>query len=327
MKIKFLSLLLFLLTLCAFSEDFRVKNVQTIDWSDETESHTINLGMMEALHVDLAENRYFLEAIEMEISLPENVAEHGPAIAYTFYKDVSPEPTSTEIDYSASKINLDTFAYRKSYHFTIPVSKNYKKKVDPYTTNIDLPFDFQLEDIFMRLHIIMKGIPDALYDSFVTVTLKPVFNNKGLLDLSVLYPEKITENFEDYPYLVFIDEEPIDFTGEPVLLDKGQHHLAVSSDDFRNNVQTFDISRATVTNIDVQLQDIVPLIKITCPKDTVLQLNDMQYDDFTNPIEVTPGTHNLVFTVGDYEILRTIDVVNARTYNVRLDFDITVTEE
>ncbi len=327
MKTKVLSILFLLLIICAFSEDFRVKEVRTIDWTDETASHTIQLGMMEALYIDLADTRYFMEAIEMEVSLPASVAEHGPAIAYTFYKDVSPYPTSAEIDYSAEKINLDTFMYKRNYHFTIPVSKEYNAKIDPYTTNISLPFNSQLEDIFMRLHIIMKGVPDGLFDSFVTVTLKPVFNNKGLLDLSILYPENSTKNFENYPYLVFIDEEQVEFSGESILLEKGTHHLAVSSDYFRSKVQTFDIGRATVTDISVQLQDIAPLLQITAPKDTVLYLNDTEYVDFINPIEVTPGSHTLQFTVGDYEILKTIDVVNARTYNVRLDFDITVTEE
>lgn len=319
--------MLSLFTFSAFSEDFRVRKVVVVDWENETSEHTVELGMMEALQINFAEQRNFIEAIEMEISLPPSVSEHGPAIAYTFYKDVLPEPSINEIDYAATKVNLDTFTYRQNYHFTIPVSKDYETTVDPYTTNISLPFTDQLNSIFMRLHIIMKGVPDGLYDSSVKVTLKPIFNTKGLLDLNIQYPEKITQNFEKYPYVVFIDEEQIDFNGKDILLEEGSHHLAVTSDYFRSYVQTFDIDRTRTTDIAVQLQDIAPLLQITAPKDTVLHLNNNQFIDFTKPIEIVPGSHTLRFIVGDYEILRTIDVQNGRTYNVSLDFDVTITEE
>ncbi len=310
-----------------FSEDFRVRKVVLVDWEDETSEYTVELGMMEALQINFPEKKKFIEAIEMEISLLSSVAEHGPAIAYTFYSGVSPEPRIDEIDYSAVKENLDTFSYKQNYHFTIPVADTYKTSIDPYTKNISLPFEDELDSIFMRLHIIMKGVPDGLYDSSVKITLKPIFNKNGLLDLKVLYPEKSIQDFDTYPYIVFIDEEQIDFTQEPILLESGNHHLAITSEQFRSYVQTFDISRTSTTGITVQLQDIAPLLQITVPKETILYLDDSEYVDFTDPIEVVPGFHTLRFIVGDYEILRTIEVQNGRTYNVSLDFDVTISEE
>ncbi len=310
-----------------YSESFRVRKVITKELSETTNNEVFTLGMGEALHLHLPEERIFMQGIEMKIKIPATVAEYGGAVAYTFYTDIDPSPQETIIDYSGTQLHIDTFSHRVTYNFEIPLSDNAELSNDPYTKVINLPLDSLNKDIFFRVHIVMKGIPDGLWDSSIDVELKPILANKGLLELSVLYPEKTDSLENDFPYIVFIDDALIDGSQDALLLDVGTHHVTVSSEQYRTEVQTFAIEKANTTHVQIQLQDIAPLLAISAPENTIFLLNDVEYSDFSQPIPVTMGTHQLRFSIGEYEVIRTLEVLNGRTYAINVSFDVEITEE
>ncbi len=320
-------LLILLLSQYSFAESFRVRSVVKKELIDETSTHEMRLGMGEALHLVLPEQRLFMQGLQLKIKMPALLADYGGAVAYSFYRDVEPQPSEEIIDYNAERVLIGTFSNRLTYHMEIPLTDEAELTNDPYTKTILLPHDTPINDIFFRVHIVMKGVPDGLWDSYVDIELKPILSNNGLLDLEVLYPVQDEETQTASPFIVFIDDDMLNFTGEPILLDTGMHHITVSSEFFRNEVQTFTIDKATTTRVEIQLQDIAPLLAVSAPENTRFYLNDVEYFDFSDPIKVTTGNHQLRFAIGEYEIIRTIEILNGRTYNVDVSFDVAITEE
>ncbi len=326
-KIALFLIVIFIFSHSLYTESFRVRKVVQVKMADETSSESIELGMGEALHIVLPEERIFLQGLEMKISIPASLADYGGAVAYSFYSDVSPSPNADVIDYSATRLLIDTFTNRLTYYLNIPFVQGAQGSKDPYTKNILLPSNVPVDDLFFRVYIAMKGIPDGLWDSSVEIELKPILSNKGLLNLSVLYPSEVAGNEDDYPFIVFIDDDLKEYTNEPMLLNAGMHHVTVSSEFFRNEVRTFTIEKTKLTDVDIQLQDIAPLLAVSAPKNTKFFLDDVEYTDFSQPIKITTGTHHLRFAIGEYEIIRTIEVLNGRTYNIDVSFDLDITEE
>ncbi len=326
-KITLCIIIILIISQCLFTESFRVKGVVKYTLADENTTQLITLGMGEALHLTLPNKRVFLQGIQMKVKMPASLAEYGGAVAYSFYRDIQPSPSEDIIDYTAERLLIGTFSNRLTYYLDIPLTEDTELSNDPYTKTIVLPYDTAIEDLFFRVHIVMKGIPDGLWESSVDIEVKPILVNKGLLDLTVLYPAQITENEEDFPFIVFIDDDITDFTQKPIMLDTGMHHVTVSSEFFRNEVQTFSVEKAKTTHVEIQLKDIAPLLAVSAPANTKFFLNDIEYEDFSEPIKVTTGTHQLRFSIGEYEIIRTIEILNGRTYNVDVSFDVDITEE
>ncbi len=329
-KNKHIRLFLLFFLLCshvAFAESFRVRGVVLKELDENSKTELIKLGMNHALYIQLPEQTEFLKSIELKITIPSILAEYGGGVAYSFYDNVSPTPSEKKIDYSAQRLHIGTFSNRLTYYIQIPISDDFEIKDDPYSTVVSLKAGEPLEELFFRIHIVMKGIPDGLFDSTLEVEIRPVLADKGVLDLSVLYPENMKGDKEEYPFILFINEIMTDFTNEPIALPVGTHHITISSEHFRNEVQTFIVEKASETHVEIQLQDIAPLLAISAPEHTRFFLNDVEYKDISKPIVVTPGMHQLRFSVGEYEILRTVEVLNGRTYNINVLFDIDISEQ
>ncbi len=326
-KVIVLTVLILLITQTLFAESFRVKKVLVQEFENETSTAHLTLGMGEAVHIVLPENRLFMKGIQMKIVMPAALAEYGGGVAYSFYRNVHPTPSEDIIDYDAESVYIGTFTNRLTYHMDIPLIANESLTNDPYTSTIYLPNDMPIDDIFFRVHIVMKGVPDGLWDSSVDIELKPVVSNEGLLDLSIEYPEQMDEDKEAFPYIVFIDDDLVEHSHELILLDAGSHHITVSSEFFRTEVQTFSIEKTQTTQLNIELQDIAPLLAVSAPENTQFFLNDIEYEDFSQPIKIDTGTHQLRFSIGEYEIIRTLEVLNGRTYNVDVSFDVAITEE
>ena len=58
-----------------------------------------------------------------------------------------------------------------------------------------------------------------------------------------------------------------------------------------------------------------------------LAIDGEKLDSPKEPFVITQGPHTVKFTIGDYEITKTFDAINGRSYSVNLNIDASVTEE
>lgn len=326
---KIIITLLFCCFFCQFlfAESFRVHKTLTEELTEQTTAINVELGINDVLYLTLPEDSLFLQGLELDVKISQVAAYYKDAIAYSLYEDIQPIPDETTIDYSGTRLHIDTFPGRLSYHIQIPLKDDHSMQMNPYTTMLPVALKKPVKDIFFRIQLVMKGSSQELLDAVFGVEIKPIFTNEGLFDLSILYPPELENEQSENSFIVFIDEEPIEFTGEPLILETGIHHLSISSEDFRNEVRTFTIDQIQTTFLEVQLKDIAPLLVVSAPENALFFINNIEYPDFSKPIIIEPGDHQLRFSMGDYEVVRTLEVVNGRTYNISVTFDVKITEE
>lgn len=318
-----------ILSLCQFvyAEYFRVNKTITAEITEQTTAINVELGINDVLYLSLPEEALFLQGIEMNIKIPHEVAAYKDAIAYSLYTDIQPIPDETTIDYAGNKVYIDTFPARLSSNIKIPLQEDHSIESNPYTVMLPFALREPVKDIFFRIQLVMKGTSQELLDAVFQIEVSPVFTDEGSFDLTVLYPPEFQENHGENSYIVFIDEKPIEFTKAPIILKTGTHHVTIASEKFRSEVRTVTIEQAKTAYLKIQLKDITPLLAVSAPENTRLFINNTEYTDFSKPISMEQGQHQLRLSLGDYEVVRTLEVINGRTYTISLSFDIEINEE
>ena len=319
-RFSILALAFFSATL-AFSENFRVRKIVPLALQGLNEKLTVRSGVNDALLVTLPKDLTYISGIELNLKIPEEIVSWRDSVAYMLYEKLSPEPSENEQSYYGERTHVATIPGNFSLTIYVPLSSDFSIKDNPYSVKLPSPSDFREKGIFLRFMMVMKGVPESLENSQIEITARPVLKNKGSLKLSVTPSPD-----EDKKYSVFIDDKPVqDYDNK--LLSTGEHHLSIVSDSYRNELRTFRVEQAKTTSLEVSLRGIEPLLKILCPKDTQVFLDDNPFTVTSEPFAVTQGEHSVKFILGDYEIIKTVSAQNGRTYSVSLNVDATINEE
>lgn len=283
-------------------------------------------GINDAISIQLPEDTTFLQAVELEIKIPETIAQYRDSVAYSLYTGVEPPPSGRTIDYSGKRELIDTMPGRLSLNVTIPLMQDHTVKQSPYTNILPVVYEKTDDFIFFRLQLVMKGIPDSFDQEQFHVTAKPVYIDKGRMRLELEYPMNEDLSPIVKPYSVFIDERPVTLEENATILDTGIHHLSIVSDFYRNETRMFSIEQAQDTSVRIQLRDIAPTLQLVVPDGTLIFLDENKIENSKEPFIITQGDHTIKFIVGDYEVTKTVQATNGRSYTVNLSIVIDVTE-
>ena len=347
MKKSVLIVLLASLSLfCSAKDMFRVHETVMVEMEDEISSHKVRLAVNDMLAVKLPSNPLFLKALSLEVKIPKAAAEYRDAIAYSVYTGVKPEAEGTIIDYEGDKLYLDTFPGKLSYNLQIPLIKNHGLKETPYTALLPAIVDISEGYVYFRLQLVMKGTPVSVLEAVFDVEVKPVVIDKGLLDLSVLYPDPssvqnlpVLSTVSDHkdiqkknlqekkPYTVFIDEKQAVLTNGTILLPSGIHYISIVSDSYRNEVRTVKIEQALVNKLQIQLIDNEPLLYVSIPQSVSLYFGDIQLVNFDKPYKIQEGEYVLRFVLDGFETVKVIQAFKGKSYTASLLFDVSIKEE
>ena len=319
----------FLLSFSALhAENFRIRKLIPVQLEQIDQKITVESGVTDALFITLPEDLTYVCGVELNFKIPEVVATWQDSVAYMLYDGLSPEPSESEHNYYGERFHLATFPGKFSLTLHVPIAKDFSIKDSPYSVRLPVFSNFK-KGMFLRFMMVMKGVPASLEDAVFEITAKPVLKNQGALNLAVNLPKsEAQEQSGEKTYSVFIDDSPVqksEFKGK--ILSVGEHHLSVVSDSFRNELRTFRIEQAKSTSLSVNLRGIEPLLKISCPKDTKIFLDNEQISVGTEPVTVSQGEHTVKFIMGDYEIVKSVSAMNGRTYSINLNVDATISEE
>ncbi|MCM1320955.1 MAG: hypothetical protein NC176_03840 [Treponema brennaborense] len=323
----------FFFMLCGMpAESFRVNKVHSVivPQFEVEEAPIVSLGVSDAIALEIPADRLFLQAVSLEIKVPSVVAAYRHSVAYSVYRNISPDPKAGRIDYTAERLCLETFPSRLSYNLQIPLAENHSMKSTPYTSVLADVIGKSENVILFRLQPVMKGVPGELFTSEFSVQVKPIFTGDGLLVLDVLYPPNSVqpEIREKMPYSIFIDEKPALYTDRGILLPAGNHHLSLVSELYRSEVRTFTIEQAQTVRLSIQLQDIAPLLMVIAPENAVVFLDDNELLlPIKEPFVVSAGEHVLKVIVGGYETVRKVFIQNGKTYTMSVALELEIEEE
>lgn len=319
---------LFLLTgfagltaLCA--ESFRVSRVHELAVVQTPDSEgTARLGINEALAISLPADQTFIEGLELKFDIPETVASWMDSVACSVYANISPTPKATQIDYSGTRAYVKTLPGKLSWVLQIPLKKENSIKSNNYTTKVDSVITPSSNIIFVRLQPVMKGVPEETLNAIVPITVKPILMNKGQLAFKLIPPEKKLE-----PCTIFIDDKMTPLSADSkVLLDTGVHDISIISESYRNEVRTVRIERAKTTELSVEMKSLEPTLLITAPEGTEVLLDDVKCTTLGKEFVITEGEHKIKFTIGDYEIVRSITAIKGKTYTANFSLDLDISE-
>lgn len=308
-----------------FGESFRTGKLHLISVKQEVDfEEQLHLGTNESLAMKLPEDKTFIEGIEIKMDIPEAIAYWQDCVACSVYNKISPSPSENQIDYSGSCQFVSTLPGRLSWVLQVPLKKENSLKQNQYTTLMDSVVDFEQSTIFLRLQPVMKGVPEEAMESKIKLTVKPILSDQGELKLTLTTADgKKPENAT-----IYVDDKVVTLskTGE-IFLDKGVHDLSVTSSSYRNEVRTLRIDRAKTTELLIELKSIEPSIFVSAPEGTKTFIDDKVFTAFGKETFLQEGEHKIRFTVGDYEIVRTINAIKGKTYRVNCSVDLTITEE
>ncbi|MBO5236400.1 MAG: hypothetical protein J6B32_04750 [Spirochaetaceae bacterium] len=320
----FTLIFLFLPIIGLNAEVFRVHKTHILQ-IPETGEIQCRLGINDAAEIRLPQDTTFIQGIEVEIKIPEVISRYHGSVAYSFYTGINPVPTAEQIDYSGTRENIDTLPGRLSMNLTIPTTQDHNIKASPYT-NIQPVIYSNRDSIFIRFQLVMKGIPESFDQEDLVLIAKPVYTDKGIIQIETLYPFDQESNPIKKPYSIIIDEQPVTMEEKGVILDTGMHHLSIVSDFYRNETRTFTIEQAKVTNVQIQLRDIAPTLQIIAPKDTIIFFDNMEMENTKDSFIISQGEHIIKMQLSDYEITKTIQASNGRSYTVNLTLDLEIEE-
>lgn len=323
-KISLSAVLVFTAVL-SYSENFRVRKVLPVTFSEINEKINVESGINDAMFITLPEDLTYVSGVELNLKVPEEIIKWQDSVAYILYENLNPQPgkSSKNLNFYGDRLRVATIPPNFSLTIYIPVSQDFAIKDSPYSVKLPFVKNAGENGIFLRFMMVMKGVPESLENSILEISAKPVLKNKGALKLSVKPPSQASS---DEKYSVFIDDSPAgDFSHK--ILSTGEHHLSIVSDSFRNELRTFRIEQAKTTNLSVSLRGVEPLLKILCPASTQVFLDGSQIQVSSEPVAVTQGEHSVKFIFGDYEVVKTVNVQKGRTYAVNLSIDASITEE
>lgn len=315
------------------AETFRVSKVHSISVKEEFSSESVaRLGINDALAISLPEDRMFIEALELKMDIPESVAYWMDSVACSVYSTIKPTPKASQIDYTGTRAYVSTLPGKLSWVLQIPIEKENSLKSNKYTTKVDTVIEPQNNIIFIRLQPVMKGVPEETMKAIIPITVKPILKNKGLLTLNLktASPDlQTTENLntELKPCTVYIDDMPVDSNKKKILLDTGIHNISIISESYRNEVRTVRIDQAKNTEISVEMKSIEPTLLITAPEGTIVLLDEEECNTIGTEFVISEGDHKIKFSIGDYEMIRTISAIKGKTYTANFSLDLQISEE
>ena len=305
--------LLFLLTIPLLNaETFRVSKVKTVNLTNDfTTEKNATLGINESLAIFLPEDKTFLQGLEIKMEIPSAIASWPDCVACSIYNNISPKPSESKIDYSGTRFFVSTLPGRLSWILQIPLTKNNTIKSNNYTSKTEVLTNIKNDSVFLRFQSIMKGIPSEILKSSIQISVKPILIDKGYLNLSLVSNQE--ENLQ--PCTLYVDDNLVEITdATKVLLDTGIHNVTLISDFYRTEVRTVRVDQAKTTDLLIELKSVEPTLLILAPEGTLVFIDDEPCNTIGTEFVISEGEHKIKFTVGDYEILRTINVRKGKSY-------------
>ena len=305
-----------------YPDNFRVSAMHTHTFNTEVFAPvSLTIGYNDAVSFSIKSDFLFLEGIELEIKQDTISMSYPNSIAYTLYTDIQPEPSKKYIDYSAKKLTTALLPNRFSHIMRIPVKKDYTFKqiknseIFPYNSKI------MTAPLMLRLNPVMKGLPEDFEEAYFTIIARPLLIAEGGLELKLRFPDK-----EQKPVTVQLNNEYLTQHGDVQLLLPGTYSVNISSDAYRTEMRTCIIERGKITQLEVQLKSITPLLHIQAPENVAVFLDNQEITPTKEPMPVALGVHTVVFKMGSYELTRQITVEEGKTYELTMTMDVLLQE-
>ena len=306
------------------AESFRTvveDNVEVTSAIAATETSAI--GINSSLLITLGGEKRFLRGIEIEVSAPQAWPSYRNFLAMSVYNKLNLQTASGITDIEGSRIAFEPLPAKIQIVYQIPLLQSHGLRTTPYITVPTSIIPAETFPVLFRLMPVAKGITDELEAMTFNIIVRPILSDEGAVRLVTRYPPQLRGK----PFTILIDDQLVENIGEQQFLKEGEHHLVILSEDYRNESRRFVVERAKVLDLTVELHDPTPLIIFEGPENAKIFLNNTPIPQNREPVMAEPGLHEAKFQIGDYTLIKTLNVQRGKTYRVSLDIDLNIHEE
>jgi len=283
---------------------------------------SVTLGINSSVVINLAGETRFIRGIELEITAPQAWLSYRNSLVMAAYNNISPKAASGIADMEGSQIAFEPLPAKLQIIYHIPVRQSHGLRTTPYVTVPTGVVQRSTFPILFCLSSVLKGLTNEFENLTFNMTVRPILSDEGAARVVIRYPPQLRNR----PVTVLIDDGVISNLSEPVFLKEGEHHLLVLSEDYRNESRRFVVERARALDLIIELQDPTPLLIFEAPQNAEVFLDNVPIEVSREPIMVEPGQHEVRFQIGDYTVIRTLNVQRGKTYRVALEVDLTFDE-
>ena len=320
--ISLLALFLLIPGIHLHAESFRTIVEGSIDISRSKPAGTVSIGIEGSVLINMDDVR-FVRGIELEITAPQTWLPNRGALGMFIFNSLNQKTAEGPADFEGRRIAFEPLPARLRIVYHIPIRQHHGLRT---TTSVIVPQVIVPPDTFpilFRLFPIDKGTSASFDQLRFNVTARPILSDEGAVKLVPRYPPLLRNK----PFTVLIDDSFVNNISEEIVLREGEHHLVILSDDYRNESRRFLVERGRVIDLFIELQDPTPIILFEGPQNAVIFLNNSPVPDIREPVLVDPGSHEVKFQIGDYIIIRSINIQRGKTYRVALEVDLAIHEE
>ena len=317
-----LAVFLILPILSVYPESFRTEVEGTIEVSPGSADNPVIIGINGSVIINLGADSRFLRGIEIEITAPQNWLPYRGALVMMIFNNLNPQNVSGVTDMVGNRIAFEPLPSRLRIVYHVPIRSSHGLRT---TTTVSVPSQTALPATFpimLRLMQVSKGQPDSFENMKFTMVARPILSDEGAIRIIPRYPPQLRNK----SFTLLINDNVISNIADQILLKEGEHHLVILSEDYRNESRRFVVERGRVTDLTIDLQDPTPIIIFEGPQNSQVFLNNSPAKK-GEAISIEAGNHEIKFQVGDYTVIRTLNVQRGKTYRIALAVDLTVQEE
>lgn len=306
------------------AETFRTTLKGSVEVSPlKPEGKSLTLTYIDAVLVTLSPESAFLRGIEVELKVPQVYLKYRSSVGMSLYNGIKEIPKPGVVDFQLERLAFEIIPAKLQAVYHIPTRQRHGLKTSPYVTvptGIVQPQTFPL---LIRLMPLIKGLSEEIETMEFGLTIRPIIADEGALKLRIRTPD----SKKDKPFTVLIDDMVIpDFSKEQIL-QSGEHHLSIISEDYRSESRTFIIERARTLDLAVDLRDTTPILQFEAPDNTRVYLDEDLISNLHQSKTIEPGEHTVRFQVGDYSVVKQLTIEKGKTYKIVLTIDVSINEE
>ncbi len=282
----------------------------------------LTIGLEDLVAVLPPADLSMIDGIEIEVRIPPVIRQYRDSFAWYLYKSVEPLPSLSLRSYTGTRSAFELIPTGIKVFYLVPLRKAHTMAGGLGTVLLPFPVLPEEMPLFMTILPVMKGIPPEAIAGRFEIAIRAVSAPSGSLILRIHETSPSAGS-----YSVMIDEKPFAGIDGKVVLPIGIHHLRIESSGYQNINLSFGIEQGVLTELDVTLIPLVPMVSIEAPKGTQIFFDGKRFEGQTAvPFEVTEGPHTVVFTVGEYTLSRKFTAEKGKTYSISILLDIAIQE-
>jgi len=325
---RFLPLLFLisLATLPIFPENIRGEVAGIVD-VDGSREQTVTGKLESLVGIRISDNLSpLVQGIKVTVVGNKDLSLYRNSFALYFYQELDNPPSEKLISYQGTQAYMRFLDFEQSISFLIPLTSAHTLSPDRSSYIVSEEDKSKEFPFLLTILPITKGIPDNAYNQEVTFTVSPVYFNKGSLRLKILDNEG---NPTDEMLYVQIDGKMVQDIAGPQILEAGLHTMVIRSDTGVEETLQFSLSPGENLVLDHVLQLQYPTLKIDTLEGMSVFLDGkpVNESDLSQYFEIDPGSHLILFELGDYQLSREFNAEMQGSYRITMIPEILVEQQ